>query len=277
MPELPEVETTRLGLLPHMQGQHIQNVLLRRDNLRLPFGKDFKAQLNGRDIKTLHRRGKYFWADLGNQNALMMHLGMSGSFRIEDQRMKADEYQKHDHAILSLSNDKQIIYNDPRRFGFMLYIEDVERYEPFLRMGPEPLSNHFSGPVLHTALHKKNTAIKIALLDQSVVSGLGNIYVCEALYITRIDPRRPAKTLSLEECEALSTAIKQVLERAIKAGGSTLKDHQQVDGELGYFQHQFNVYDRAGQPCQACNNPSHLIERIVQGGRSTFFCPKHQK
>ncbi|WP_371423526.1 bifunctional DNA-formamidopyrimidine glycosylase/DNA-(apurinic or apyrimidinic site) lyase [Tardiphaga sp.] len=293
MPELPEVETVRRGLQPAMEGSKITRLDLRRKDLRFPFQADFAGRLQGRTITSLGRRAKYLLADLDSGDVLLMHLGMSGSFRVvsdEENVMpgafhhpRSDE-RAHDHVVFHMSSGPSVIYNDPRRFGFMkIFARSEIENEPFLKdIGPEPLGNAFDAAMLAGATAGKKTSLKAALLDQRVVAGLGNIYVCEALFRSHLSPRRLAATLATKKGEPtdhsrrLVTAIHEVLNQAIKAGGSSLRDHRQTDGELGYFQHSFQVYDREGEPCQT-DGCSGIVKRFVQNGRSTFWCPKCQR
>jgi formamidopyrimidine-DNA glycosylase len=293
MPELPEVETVRLGLVPAMEGARFVKVEARRPDLRWPFPKDFVARLEGKTVTGLGRRAKYLLADLSSGEVLIMHLGMSGSFRVakngSDSTPGDFEYQRskagaHDHVVFHMSSGANVTFNDPRRFGFMKLVSRAKLdQEPLLRsIGPEPLGNEFGAELLARACRGKKTSLKAALSDQRVVAGLGNIYVCEALNRARLSPKRRAATITSktglpnERARALAEAIKAVLNDAIKAGGSSLRDHRRTDGELGDFQHSFRVYDREGQKCptRGCNGK---IRRIVQTGRSTFFCPLCQK
>lgn len=298
MPELPEVETVRRGLQPAMEGAKITRLDLRRKDLRFPFQPDFAARLQGRVITSLGRRAKYLLADLDSGDVLLMHLGMSGSFRVVSDAVAGDENnvmpgafhhprsdeRAHDHVVFHMSSGPSVIYNDPRRFGFMkIFARSAIEQEPFLKdIGPEPLGNAFDAALLAGATAGKKTSLKAALLDQRVVAGLGNIYVCEALFRSHLSPRRLAATLATKKGEPtdhaqrLVTAIHEVLNQAIKAGGSSLRDHRQTDGELGYFQHSFQVYDREGEPCQT-GGCSGIVKRFVQNGRSTFWCPKCQR
>jgi formamidopyrimidine-DNA glycosylase len=296
MPELPEVETVRRGLQPAMEGSKITRLDLRRKDLRFPFQPDFADRLQGRTVASLGRRAKYLLADLDSGDVLLMHLGMSGSFRVvsdapdEENVMpgafhhpRSDE-RAHDHVVFHMSSGPSVIYNDPRRFGFMkIFARSEIENEPFLKdIGPEPLGNAFDAAMLAGATAGKKTSLKAALLDQRVVAGLGNIYVCEALFRSHLSPRRLAATLATKKGEPtdhskrLVSAIHEVLNQAIKAGGSSLRDHRQTDGELGYFQHSFQVYDREGEPCQT-DGCSGIVKRFVQNGRSTFWCPKCQR
>jgi formamidopyrimidine-DNA glycosylase len=293
MPELPEVETVRRGLQPAMEGARIAKAEVRRKDLRFPFQKDFVARLTGQTVTGLGRRAKYLMADLGSGDVLLMHLGMSGSFRvIKDGEPNApgkfhhprSEDRAHDHVLFRMSSGATIIFNDPRRFGYMKIIPRTALDdEPLLRgLGPEPLGNEFDAALLARSCANKKTSLKAALLDQRVVAGLGNIYVCEALYRAHLSPRRLAATLATKKGEPtdrakrLVTAIHAVLNQAINAGGSSLRDHRQTSGELGYFQHSFQVYDREGETCQT-SGCGGTVKRFTQNGRSTFWCPKCQK
>jgi formamidopyrimidine-DNA glycosylase len=293
MPELPEVETVRRGLAPVMEGARFVKVEANRPDLRRPFPKDFVKRLTGKTVTGLGRRAKYLLADLSSGDVLMMHLGMSGSFRVaKDGRAKTpgkfhhprSEARAHDHVVFHMSSGAQVIFNDPRRFGLMLLVPRGELAEhPLMReVGPEPLGNAFDAAMLARACAGKKTSLKAALSDQKVVAGLGNIYVCEALHRARLSPKRRASTLATrsgaptEHAERLVEAIKAVLNDAIAAGGSSLRDHRRTDGELGEFQHNFRVYDREGQRCVTPGCPG-TVRRIVQGARSTFFCPTCQK
>jgi formamidopyrimidine-DNA glycosylase len=293
MPELPEVETVRRGLQPVMENARIVRAEARRKDLRFPFQKDFVARLTGRTVTGLGRRAKYLMADLDSGDVLLMHLGMSGSFRvIKDENQKAtgkfhhprSTDGAHDHVVFHMSSGAAVVFNDPRRFGYMKVIaRGALEHEPLLSgLGPEPLGNEFDAAMLAHACANKKTSLKAALLDQRVVAGLGNIYVCEALFRAQLSPRRLAATLATKKAEPtdhakrLVAAIHAVLNQAIKAGGSSLRDHRQTSGELGYFQHSFQVYDREGEQCQTagCNG---IVRRFTQNGRSTFWCPKCQK
>jgi formamidopyrimidine-DNA glycosylase len=293
MPELPEVETVRRGLQPVMEGAKILVAEARRPDLRFPFQPDFVARLQGQVVTGLGRRAKYLMADLASGDVLLMHLGMSGSFRVikPDHGAVPGEFHypkakdsTHDHVLFRMSSGADIIFNDPRRFGYMKVIaRNALEDEPLLRdLGPEPLGNEFDAAMLAQACDGKKTNLKAALLDQRVVAGLGNIYVCEALHRSHLSPRRIAATLSTKKSEPtdhakrLVGAIHTVLNDAIKAGGSSLRDHRQTSGELGYFQHSFKVYDREDETCTTprCGG---TIKRFTQNGRSTFWCPKCQK
>lgn len=292
MPELPEVETVRRGLAAVMVGARMIRVDRRRADLRFPFPKNFAARLKGRRIEGLRRRGKYLLADLDDAQILVMHLGMSGSFRIEDETQETpgkfhharSKDPAHDHVVFHLSNGKNVIYNDPRRFGFMQIIDrdKLAEHPLFRNVGIEPLSSEFNGATLARLFAGKTTPLKNALVDQRLIAGLGNIYASEALFRAGLSPRRAAGSLArkngapTERAERLAQAIREVLEEAVAAGGSSLRDHRQTNGDLGYFQHKFRVYDREGQPCTrpGCKG---TVKRIVQSGRATFFCSKCQK
>ena len=293
MPELPEVETVRRGLEPAMQNAHFLKVEARRKNLRFPLPRNFVERLEGSSVTGLGRRAKYLLADLSSGDVLLMHLGMSGSFRLAkaDQARTPGDFhherskdEKHDHVVFHMSSGWTVIFNDPRRFGFMKMVPraDLER-DPLMRaLGPEPLGNQFDAKMLAAACRGKKTSLKAALSDQKVIAGLGNIYVCEALHRARLSPKRQASTIADKNgkpnarAEALVSTIRDILQDAIAAGGSSLRDHRQTNGELGYFQHRFRVYDRAGERCptQGCRGK---IRRIVQAGRSTFYCPVCQR
>ncbi len=288
MPELPEVETVRRGLAPAMEGARFAKVEVRRGDLRWPLPKGFAQRLHGKTVEGLGRRAKYLLADLSSGDVLLMHLGMSGSFRVGKDAAPGKYYHErskstaHDHIVFHMSNGATVTFNDPRRFGSMKLVPRAKlEQEPLLRaLGPEPLGNEFDAAMLAEACAGKKTSLKAALSDQRVVAGLGNIYVCEALFRARVSPKRLASTIAdrngkpNERAEKLVDAIKAVLKDAIEAGGSSLRDHRRADGSLGDFQHNFQVYDREGQPCPHCKGK---IKRIVQVGRSTFYCPSCQK
>jgi formamidopyrimidine-DNA glycosylase len=288
MPELPEVETVRRGLAPAMEGQRFTKVEVRRGDLRWPLPKGFAQKLHGKTVEGLGRRAKYLLADLSSGDVLLMHLGMSGSFRVGKNSASPQYYYErsksiaHDHVVFHMSNGATVTFNDPRRFGSMKLVPRVKlESEPLLRaLGPEPLGNEFDAAMLAKACAGKKTSLKAALSDQRVVAGLGNIYVCEALFRAQLSPKRRASTIAdrhgkpNERAEKLVVAIKAVLMDAIEAGGSSLRDHRRADGSLGDFQHNFRVYDREGEPCPNCKGK---IKRIVQAGRSTFYCPSCQK
>src|SRR5579883_530353 len=276
MPELPEVETVRRGLEPAMDGEHFVKVEVHRADLRWPLPKDFAARLTGKTVTGLGRRAKYLLADLSSGDVLLMHLG-----RYYHERRK---HVAHDHVVFHMSSGVTVTFNDPRRFGSMKLVSRRNLdSEPLLKgLGPEPLGNEFDSAILARICKGKKTSLKAALLDQRVVAGLGNIYVCEALHRARLSPQRQASTIAdrkgqpNERAVRLVDGIKSVLQAAIKDGGSSLRDHRLTDGELGMFQHNFRVYDREGQPCRTpdCRG---TVKRIVQSGRSTFYCPVCQK
>ena len=276
MPELPEVETVRRGLAPHLEGRRLVHVEARRPDLRWPLPVDFAQRLQGRMVVALRRRAKYLLAELEDGTVLIAHLGMSGRMLITHGQPPALE--KHDHIVLATDRDVWIRFNDARRFGAMdlTTLDALDTHKLLAGLGPEPLSNEFNGPALAAALAGRHTPIKAALLDQHVVAGIGNIYACEALYRSGLSPRRLAHTVQGGRAERLATAVKQVLAEAIEAGGSTLRDYRQADGELGYFQHAFKVYGREGEACRApdCGRP---LRRLVQSGRSTFYCATCQR
>ncbi|MGZ5852962.1 MAG: bifunctional DNA-formamidopyrimidine glycosylase/DNA-(apurinic or apyrimidinic site) lyase [Xanthobacteraceae bacterium] len=288
MPELPEVETVRRGLAPAMEGERFAKVEVRRGDLRWPLPKNFAERLRGKTVKGLGRRAKYLLADLSSGDVLMMHLGMSGSFHVGKDSAPGKYFHErsksvaHDHVVFHMSNGATVTFNDPRRFGSMKLVSRAKlENEPLLRaLGPEPLGNEFDAAMLAKACAGKKTSLKAALSDQRVVAGLGNIYVCEALFRARLSPKRRASTIADRHrkpngrAEKLVDAIKAVLMDAIEAGGSSLRDHRRADGSLGDFQHNFRVYDREGEPCPYCKCK---IKRIVQVGRSTFYCPSCQK
>lgn len=281
MPELPEVETVKSGMAQVLEGAVFSDVDQRRPDLRVPFPEKLTDRLIGRRIETIARRAKYVLVYLDNRTVLVIHLGMSGRVLVmNDGRYYKPE--KHDHLICGFEDGCKFVLNDPRRFGMVLLIHENEigNYTAFSKMGPEPLGNEFSGTVLFEKLQGKKSPIKTVLLDQRVVAGLGNIYVCEALYYAGIDPQRPAESLSTDEAENLVSSIRNVLIRAIKAGGSSLKDYRTANGDLGYFQFSFAVYDREGGACPDCScdvSKTGGIKRIIQGGRSTFYCQEKQK
>lgn len=283
MPELPEVETVRRGLEPAMTGHVIAMAQVNRPDLRWPLPDRMADRLTGARVLRLRRRSKYILADLSTGETLLIHLGMSGRILISGQMPGVFHHdhpapQKHDHVVLTMDSGVRVTFNDARRFGAMdLYPSGADDAHPLLSgLGPEPLGNAFDESYLVARLKGRATPIKAALLDQRLVAGLGNIYVCEVLFRARIDPRRSAGSLSPEQAAGLVPIIREVLAEAIAAGGSSLRDYRQADGELGYFQHAFRVYDREGQPCvvPGCTG---TIARIVQSGRSTFYCPQCQR
>ncbi len=296
MPELPEVETVKRGLQPVMEGSTILAVDQNRPDLRFPFPEQFAKRLTGRHIVALERRAKYLIAHLDDGLGLISHLGMSGSYRIEHEdgsdmpgafHHDRSKSVAHDHVVLHLDTKdgkRRIIYNDPRRFGFMLFSEPGKlNAHPLIKdLGTEPTGNRLDGSLLAKLFANKAAPLKAALLDQKLIAGLGNIYVCEALWRAELSPSRMAGSISGENGIAtdmsrrLATSIRSVIGDAIKAGGSSLKDYRQADGALGYFQHSFSVYDREGQPCprKGCHG---TVARMVQSGRSTFYCPVCQQ
>ncbi|PCD76576.1 bifunctional DNA-formamidopyrimidine glycosylase/DNA-(apurinic or apyrimidinic site) lyase [Pseudothioclava arenosa] len=281
MPELPEVETVRRGLLPAMEGKRILRAEINRPDLRWPLPERMAERLTGARVERLRRRSKYILADLDTGESLLIHLGMSGRMLVSgvmlgDFHLDHPAPQKHDHVVLHMEGDARVTFNDARRFGAMdLVRTDREEAHWLLSgIGPEPLGNAFDESYLTAALKKRSSPIKTALLDQHVVAGLGNIYVSEVLFRAGIDPRRAANRISATRLAQLVPLIREVLTEAIEAGGSSLRDHRQADGELGYFQHSFRVYDREDEPCPTCTTP---IRRIVQSSRSSYFCPRCQR
>ncbi len=297
MPELPEVETVRRGLQPVWENSLITQVEQRRADLRFPFPERFPDKLRNRRVTALARRAKYLLAHLDNDEVLICHLGMSGSFRIETGSetgvpggfaLARGKDEAHDHVVFHLATasgaSARIVYNDPRRFGFMLLAagKELERIKFFAGLGIEPTGNSLDGRAIDAMFEGKKAPLKAALLDQRLIAGLGNIYVCEALWRASLDPARRAGTIAgkslrkYEMRERLADAIREVIADAISAGGSSLRDYVHADGSLGYFQHRFNVYDREGEPCAkpGCGG---RIARIVQSGRSTFYCPSCQR
>ncbi len=283
MPELPEVETVRRGLAPAMEGVVIERADVNRPDLRWPFPERMAERLTGQRVERLRRRSKYILADLSGGETLLIHLGMSGRMTVSGDPLGQFVHhhpmpQKHDHVVFHMANGARITFNDPRRFGAMdlLPTAIAEQHKLLAALGPEPLGNDFNETYLIDAFRGRATPVKAALLDQRIVAGLGNIYVCEALYRARVSPRRKAGQISTERVGALVPVIRTVLAEAIEAGGSSLRDFRQADGELGYFQHSFDVYGREGQPCrtEGCGAE---IRRITQSGRSTFYCAQCQR
>ncbi|HWT31071.1 MAG TPA: bifunctional DNA-formamidopyrimidine glycosylase/DNA-(apurinic or apyrimidinic site) lyase [Propylenella sp.] len=292
MPELPEVETVRRGLSPVLEGAVIERVEQRRPDLRFPFSERFVERLTGRKVAALRRRAKYLLAELDDGTVLLMHLGMSGSFRVEDGAPVGNDTlyymhakdAAHDHVVLHLRSGHRIVYNDPRRFGFMLLIgpDEVSAHPLLAELGVEPTGNELAAEVLAERFAGRSAPLKAALLDQTLIAGLGNIYVCEALWRAGLSPRRAAGTLvradrkPSQRLVRLIEAVRSVIAEAIEAGGSSLRDYVQADGTLGLFQHRFAVYDREEEPClkRGCRG---VIRRIVQSGRSTFYCPECQR
>ncbi|HKH33797.1 MAG TPA: bifunctional DNA-formamidopyrimidine glycosylase/DNA-(apurinic or apyrimidinic site) lyase [Beijerinckiaceae bacterium] len=293
MPELPEVETVRRGLEPAMVGARLTKVEQRRPDLRFPFPGRFAARLKGQEVTALGRRAKYLLADLSSGEVLVMHLGMTGRFLVTQNgatyapgefQHEAGGASAHDHVVFHLSNGARVTYNDARRFGLMDLVPraELESCRHFRDMGLEPLGNELSGEAIARLFAGRRTPLKAALLDQTLIAGLGNIYVCEALFRARLHPEAPAGSLArasgkpTEKAHRLADVIRDVLTEAVAAGGSTLRDYARTDGSLGYFQHAFRVYDREGEPCEtpACRG---VVQRLVQSGRSTFYCPSCQR
>jgi formamidopyrimidine-DNA glycosylase len=277
MPELPEVETVVRGLAARMVGRRVARLDLHRGDLRWKLPRGLKNRVEGRAIERVERRAKYIVIRLEGGGALLMHLGMSGRLVVVDPG-DGREAEAHDHVVFHLEDGTRIRFNDPRRFGMLDYVEGrvLSRHRLLRGLGPEPLGPDFTADYLVAALKGKRTPLKAALLDQRIVAGLGNIYVCESLYFAELSPRRLARTVTEERAERLGHAIKDVLNRAIAAGGSSMRDYVQTSGELGYFQHHWAVYGREGEPCPGCDC-AEGIRRIVQSGRSTFYCKKRQR
>jgi formamidopyrimidine-DNA glycosylase len=279
MPELPEVETVRRGLIPRLVGHRIVRLIQRRRDLRVPLPTKFAQKVEGRTVQAIDRRAKYLLIRLDDGQTLIAHLGMSGRMTLFDAASAAEHpFQRHDHVVLETDEGWQVRFNDARRFGLMLLTpsETVQRHKLFKGLGPEPLDETFDGSALAARLKGRRTPIKAALLDQKTLVGVGNIYACEALFLSGISPRRSAHTVQGERADRLVAALKAVLLRSIDDGGSTLRDHVQPGGELGYFQTRFNVYDRAGALCptRGCGR---TVKRLVQSGRSTFYCARCQR
>ena len=275
MPELPEVETVRRGLALKISGRTIVRAQLNRADLRRPFPPGLARRLEGARIGGLGRRGKYILIEIDRHGLLLLHLGMSGRITAGDGDLPP---ARHDHVVLTLDDGTVVRFNDARRFGTIDYLRraDAARHPLLGGLGPEPLDPAFGGAYLAKALAGRHTPIKSALIDQRVVAGLGNIYACEALYRARLSPRRLAASIGPARAGRLAAAIREVLEEAIAAGGSSLRDYVQANGELGYFQHRWAVYGREGEPCPECTC-AEGVRRIVQAGRSTFFCQKRQR
>jgi formamidopyrimidine-DNA glycosylase len=283
MPELPEVETVRRGLLPVLEGQRIARAEVNRPDLRWPLPDRMADRLTGRQVTALRRRSKYILADLDSGETLLVHLGMSGRMLVSGARI-GDFYhdhpapQKHDHVVLTMAGGARITFNDARRFGAMdlMPTAQADRHPLLAGLGPEPFGNDFNEPYLAARLKGRKTSAKAALLDQRIVAGLGNIYVAETLYRARISPLRLAGELSGHEVAQLVPLIREVLAEAIEAGGSSLRDFRQANGELGYFSKHFQAYDREGEACETPGCPG-TIHRVVQSGRSSFYCPSCQR
>lgn len=284
MPELPEVETVRKGLVRHLQGGTISSVDLRRKGLRFPFPKDMEDRMENRRIEKITRRAKYLLIHLEDDSTWLVHLGMTGKFTLFRNESEYEENSKHDHVIIRMENGAIAVYNDPRRFGLMDLIDagGEQNHRLLAGIGCEPLSEKFNAQSFSKSIENKKSPIKTALLDQRIVAGLGNIYVCEILNRAGVSPRRMASSVASSvgrvdsRCERIVEQTKQVLGEAIAVGGSTISDFAAVDGDLGYFAHSFRVYGREGEPCLT-HSCSGKIKRIVQGGRSTFFCSKCQR
>lgn len=280
MPELPEVETVRRGLIPVLEGRRLIKVVVRRPDLRRPLPPGLSRRLEGRRVDRVDRRAKFLLIFLDGAEVLVAHLGMSGRMRIVPST-EAPPPGPHDHVVFETDGGDTIVFCDPRRFGLMdlVPVDGLEELPLFSGLGPEPLDDSFDGPALAARLAHRRGPLKTVLLDQKTVAGLGNIYVCEALFRAGLSPLRKAHTVTGRQAARLAAAIRDVLRDAIAAGGSSLRDHRRPDGEIGYFQHSFAVYGRAGEPCPGCNcAPSEGgIRRIVQSGRSTFYCAKRQR
>ena len=279
MPELPEVETVRRGLLPRMVGHRIVGLTQRRKDLRVALPARFAQRIESRTVVSIDRRAKYLLIRLDDNHTLIVHLGMSGRMTLHDRQSAAEHpFGRHDHVVFDMDDGWQVRFNDARRFGLMLLVptDSVARHKAFKGLGPEPLDDAFDGAALAERLKGRRTPIKAALLDQKTLVGVGNIYACEALFLSGISPRRSAQTVQGDRAARLAAAIKQVLSRSIDDGGSTLRDHIQPGGELGYFQTRFKVYDRAGAACPTADC-GRTVKRLVQSGRSTFYCTRCQR
>lgn len=276
MPELPEVETTCRGLTKRLLGARIERVELHRPDLRLPLPRGLAGKLQDRRITALRRRAKYIVMELDDGHALLLHLGMSGRLVIGQPQDKTD---KHDHVIIHCDQNRTLRFNDPRRFGMLDYaaVEKLSQHKLLKQIGVEPLEDGLTTTYLQKNFAGKKTPMKAALLDQRIIAGLGNIYVCEALFLAGISPFRLAKDVTQVECRKLIPAIRKVLNAAIAAGGSSLRDYVQTDGALGFFQNKFLVYDREGQPCRRCRHQKIIVQRAAQSGRSSFFCSRCQR
>lgn len=276
MPELPEVETVRRGLALVLEGRRLVRVEQRRPDLRIPFPPRFAERLTGRRVLGLRRRAKYLLLDLDGDEVLVAHLGMSG--RIVVANGDGPPPSPHDHVVLETDDGRRVVYNDARRFGLMTLVKtaELDRHPLMAGLAPDPLDTRFDGAFLAGRLAGKRTPIKAALLDQRVVAGIGNIYACEALWRARLSPRRLALTVMGGRADRLASALRDVVTEAIEAGGSSLRDYVQADGELGYFQHLWAVYEREGTPCPGCRCGG-AVMRIVQSNRSTFYCPARQR
>ena len=283
MPELPEVETVCSGLRPAMEGNIINKLELRRNDLRWPFPKDIADRTNGKRVIGVRRRAKYILIDLSSDQTIIIHLGMSGRILIDTTNKgifnyNSNIFEKHDHVIFYMLNGTLITFNDARRFGAMdmAPTKALDQHWLLKRLGPEPLGNGLNAEYLSNRFKNKNTSIKTTLLNQLVVAGLGNIYVCEILFRSGVSPQKNTNKLEMKEIEKLVKFTRSVLIEAIEVGGSSLKDHRQTTGELGYFQHSFSVYGREGEKC-VNDNCQTIIKRVIQSGRSTFYCSKCQR
>ena len=283
MPELPEVETVCSGLRPAMEGNIINKLELRRNDLRWPFPKNMADRVTGSRVIGVRRRAKYILIDLSSDQTIIIHLGMSGRIFIDTANKgifnyNSNIFEKHDHVIFYMQNGPLITFNDARRFGAMdmAPTKALDKHWLLKRLGPEPLGNGLNAEYLFNRFKNKNTSIKTTLLDQLIVAGLGNIYVCEILFRSGVSPQKNTNKLKMKEIERLVKFIRSVLIEAIEAGGSSLKDHRQTNGELGYFQHNFLVYGREGEKC-VNDNCRTIIKRVIQSGRSTFYCSKCQR
>jgi len=272
MPELPEVETTRRGIEPHVTGEKIREIIVRRYDLRLPVSENLTS-LEGRSIKAVRRRSKYLLLEISDGSTLLIHLGMSGSLRLVN---PAEDWKKHDHLGILLGNGRQLRFHDPRRFGIVLRLteEDPGTHSLLKSLGPEPLEDGFTVAHFQAACAKRSAAIKLVIMDSKVVVGVGNIYASEALFRAGILPDTPANKISKPRWGKLVTAIREVLAAAILEGGTTLRDFLNSDGKPGYFKQRLFVYERKGEPCRVCHTP---IRHAVMGQRSTYWCPRCQK
>jgi formamidopyrimidine-DNA glycosylase len=280
MPELPEVETVRRGLLPVLQGRQLVEVSLRRPDLRFPLPDAFASRIEGRRVEGIERRGKYLLIGLDSGEVWLAHLGMSGRFCVE--QGDPSPIERHDHVVIRTDDGATVRYNDPRRFGFMDLLDaaDIDRHPHFANLGPDPLGDDFTAAFLAARFAGRVAPLKSVLLDQRVVAGMGNIYASESLFRAGLSPLRAAASVQGRRVARLVAAIREVFVEAIAAGGSSLRDHRQPSGELGFFQHRFAVYGRAGAPCPGCRCDAARtggIRRIVQSGRSTFYCGHRQR
>ncbi len=270
MPELPEVETTRLALEPYLVGQPVADLKIRRRDLRWPIPSGLEKQIQGKQILALRRIGKYMLFDVEDGHSLIVHLGMSGSFRIAKKTPKT--LKKHDHILITMKSGVTAIYHDQRRFGFLLSCptRDLPRHPLLAKMAPDPLNpKAFTPTYLYAALKSRKSAVKLAIMDQHIIAGMGNIYASEALFLAKIHPSRPANSITLKEAKTLTSAVSKVLRSALASGGSTLRDYVSGENVSGYFQHHFAVYDREKQPCPHCHHP---LQKQAMSGRATYFC-----